>query len=334
MVSDPEFTDPNREWITANSNTGHLHSIRNNRTLVHKPRDDDGEDGEWDEPKNKRINYQSHIDRFSSHCPNNDYYFYFPSISPSPFTTNVTNKTYKIIQGRISPVKADVYYFCLRRDRLLKTKHPGLHCRVTEANFGIPSFGAFVEIREEQIEDCRDIFEGGNKDEDDDDQFDSTIPFNVVKTPVEQPVERERTSREEYEEMCTVLLQRIRDRTGISKSSYQTNFCSSSVTSQMNTELNKIQYGIDNAPKFKLDGKWGRTIPITFRLKEKSRHITKLAKNIRQQISEKIDLSTISKTLFVLLYDQQSIGWLQKRTEWKPAEETDQLVRECKELFI
>ena len=99
MVSDPEFTNPNREWITATSNTGHQHSIINNRTLVHKPLNDDGEDGEWDEPKNASINYQSNINRFSSHCPNNDYY-YFPSVSPSPFPKNVTDsKTYKIIKG-------------------------------------------------------------------------------------------------------------------------------------------------------------------------------------------------------------------------------------------
>ena len=127
-------------------------------------------------------------------------------------------------QGRISPVKADDYYFCLRRDRRFKLKYPGLHCRVAEANFGIPPFGAFVEIREEQIEDCRNVYDGGTENDDDDDQFDDTIPFNIVKTPVEEPVERELTLREEYEEMRTVLLQRIRDRTGISKSSYQANF--------------------------------------------------------------------------------------------------------------
>ena len=90
MVSDPEFTNPNREWITANPTTGHLHSITNNRTLVAKPRDGD-ENGEWMESENKGVNYLSNINRFSSHCPNNDYY-YFPSISPSPFPIKSTNK--------------------------------------------------------------------------------------------------------------------------------------------------------------------------------------------------------------------------------------------------
>ena len=106
MVSNHKYASPNREWITANSNTGHRHSITNNRTLVHKPRDGD-ENGEWDESKNKCINYQTNINRFPLHCPNNDYY-YFPSVSPSPFTTNVTNnKTYKIIGSTVASSHMD-----------------------------------------------------------------------------------------------------------------------------------------------------------------------------------------------------------------------------------